>query len=576
MNAVSEKITEKVDGDVLKDMLRSGSRLLEQRKKEIDALNVFPVPDGDTGTNMNLTFKAASQAADKNTGKSVHDIASAASMGSLMGARGNSGVILSQIMRGIAKGLEGLKEANSLQLAHALQSGVETAYRAVMKPVEGTILTVSRETARGAFNKAKSGTTDILEVLRAGCEKGEETLAKTPEMLPVLKQAGVVDAGGQGFLTIMYGWIAALEGKEIPSVIEQERVPETQEASGIIAVEDLEYPYCTEFLVKGSGLQPDVIRQELLDKGDCLLVVGTDEVIKIHIHSKNPGNILEKAIKYGSLHEIQIHNMLAQNELAAHEVKDTIENGAELSGGQESENVSADVKVTEIEAVPAEVSMKEFGIVSVAMGEGIAQIFNSLGVDEVVFGGQTMNPSTSDLAEAVRKVPARNVFILPNNSNIIMAAGQVNEIINDKDVFVIPTKSIPQAITALLAFNSDSSGEENVSAMSDVLGHVSSGEVTYAVRNSQFGDLEIAEGDILGLIEGTISTTGREILDVAQKVMEGMNWRDKDLVTIFYGKDMAEEDVNVLTEWLKTQKPDIEVEVYSGKQPLYYYILGVE
>ncbi|UWG99273.1 DAK2 domain-containing protein [Dehalobacter sp. DCM] len=559
-------------------MLRSGSHLLEQRKKEIDALNVFPVPDGDTGTNMNLTFKAASQAADKNTGKSVHEIAAAASLGSLMGARGNSGVILSQIMRGIAKGLEGLDEANSIQVAHALQAGVETAYRAVMKPVEGTILTVSRETARGALNKAKSGTTDILEVLRAGCEKGEETLAKTPEMLPALKQAGVVDAGGQGFLTILYGWIAVLEGNKIPGVPEQEYAIETREATGIVAIGDLEYPYCTEFLVKGSKLDPEVIRQELLGNGDCLLVVGTDDVVKIHIHSKNPGNILSIAIKYGSLHEVQIHNMLAQNEHAAHEAKETSDSTTteELYAENTSENLSGGGIDSEKEAPQEAAAIKEYGIVSVAMGEGIAKIFESLGVDEVVFGGQTMNPSTNDLAEAARKVPARKVFILPNNSNIIMAAGQVNELITDKDVMVIPTKSIPQAIAALLAFNSDSSIDENAEMMSEVLTHVSSGEVTYAVRDSQFGDLEIAEGDILGLIEGTITTTGREILDVAKNVLEGMHWRDKDLVTIFYGKDMAEEDVNVLTGWLKGVKPDIEVEVYSGKQPLYYYILGVE
>ncbi|WP_368294620.1 DAK2 domain-containing protein [Dehalobacter sp. TBBPA1] len=555
-------------------MIRSGSRLLEQRKKEIDALNVFPVPDGDTGTNMNLTFKAASLAADKVTGNSVHEVASAASTGSLMGARGNSGVILSQIMRGIARGLEGLNEANALQMAHALQTGVESAYKAVMKPVEGTILTVSRETARGAYLKAKSGTTDILEVLRAGCEKGEEALARTPEMLPVLKQAGVVDAGGQGFLTILYGWILALEGKEIGYAEVQQEEVQIPAVSGIIAVGSLEFPYCTEFLVKGNGLDPDIIRQALLDKGDCLLVVGTEDVVKIHIHTRNPGLILDYAIKYGSLHEVQIHNMLAQNELAAHQAKNVPESSeAAYTGGLEDASSGAPADQA---ASAGTTEVKDYGIVAVAMGEGIAQIFTSLGVDEVVFGGQTMNPSTSDLAEAIRKVPARHIFLLPNNSNIIMAAGQVNELIEDKEIYVIPTKTIPQAIASLLAFNSDSLPEENVQNMTTAFRQVSSGEVTYAVRNSQYGELEIAEGDILGLIEGTIKTTGRDILDVAKNVLEEMNWREKDLVTIFYGKDMAEEDVSLLTDWLSEEKPEIEVEVYSGKQPLYYYILGVE
>jgi len=574
LKAVSEAIAQKIDGNVLKDMIRSGSRLLEQRKKEIDALNVFPVPDGDTGTNMNLTFKAASLAADKVTGNSVHEVASAASTGSLMGARGNSGVILSQIMRGIARGLEGINEANALQMAHALQTGVESAYKAVMKPVEGTILTVSRETARGAYLKAKSGTTDILEVLRAGCEKGEEALARTPEMLPVLKQAGVVDAGGQGFLTILYGWISALEGKEIGYTEVQQEEIQVSEVSGIIAVESLEFPYCTEFLVKGNGLDPDVLRQALLDKGDCLLVVGTEDVVKIHIHTRNPGLILDYAIQYGSLHEVQIHNMLAQNELAAHQTKNAPESSEAAYIG---ELADASLGVPSGQAAPVGTTgVREYGIVAVAMGEGIAQIFTSLGVDEVVFGGQTMNPSTSDLAEAIRKVPARHIFLLPNNSNIIMAAGQVNELIEDKEIYVIPTKTIPQAIASLLAFNSDSLPEENVQNMTTAFRQVSSGEVTYAVRNSQYGELEIAEGDILGLIEGTIKTTGRDIFDVAKNVLEEMNWREKDLVTIFYGKDMAEEDVSLLTDWLSEEKPEIEVEVYSGKQPLYYYILGVE
>ena len=566
MKVVTDSKTITIDGDILKGMLNSGSILLNEKKKEIDALNVFPVPDGDTGTNMHLTFRAATTAAEKVTNNSIHEVAGTASMGSLMGARGNSGVILSQIMRGFAKGLDGLKEANALQIANALQMGVETAYKAVMKPVEGTILTVSRETARGATQEAKSGETDIVIVLKSGYEKGKVALAKTPDLLPVLKQAGVVDAGGEGYLTIIESWISFLEGKEtiVPKTDDKTSTIDTLEiAAGISSVEDLEFPYCTEFIVKGKNLVTDKIIKDLSNNGDCLLVVGTDEVVKIHIHTQNPGLILDYALKYGSLHEIQISNMLSQNEAAVHQntQDDTKEQIAE--DGQPARLAS-------------EEPFKEHGIVAVAMGEGIYEIFKSLGVDEVVFGGQTMNPSTNDLAEAAKKVRAHNVYILPNNSNIIMAASQVNVLLEDSQVHVINTKSIPQAIAALLSFNPDLNPQENIEGMSAAVTEVTSGEVTYAVRSTQFGELEIAEGDILGLVEGKITATARDIFEVAQKVLEDMKWRDKDIITIFYGKDMAEEDVQILKDWLEMEKPDIEVEVYPGKQPLYYYLLGVE
>lgn len=566
-----------IDGSKLQNMFRLGSLVLGNKKKEIDSLNVFPVPDGDTGTNMNLTFRSAFQSAEKVQENSIYDVAAAASAGSLMGARGNSGVILSQIMRGIAKGLEGIKEATVLQFASALQTGVDTAYRAVMKPVEGTILTVSREMAKAAVNKAKSGERDVLTVIKAGYQRGEETLARTPEMLPALKQAGVVDAGGYGFLTIVSGWIAALEGKSWEEVQDSREEPAEEFSAeglltgGITAVEDLKYPYCTEFLLKGSVLDPQKIREGLLDKGDNLLVVGTDEVVKIHVHTKNPGSVLEHALRFGSLHEVQIHNMLAQNEAAAHKAKQESRHNQEIQGLQG--NTSSSFLPGQEQVPPAR---KEYGIVAVAMGEGIAEVFGSLGVDRNVSGGQTMNPSTSDLAEAVSKVDADNVFILPNNSNIIMAAEQVNQVLDDRQVFVIPTKSAPQAIAALLAFNSDIAPGENVREMTKALDMVTSGEITYAIRNSSLGELEIAEGDILGLIEGRIITTGRDILEVAEQVFEAMNWREKDLVTVFYGKDTPREDVEQLAGWLNREKPGIEVEIYSGKQPLYYYIVGVE
>ncbi|MEL1134145.1 DAK2 domain-containing protein [Desulfitobacterium sp. THU1] len=539
-----------------KQMMRIGARALERKKHDVDALNVFPVPDGDTGTNMNFTIQSAVKDAEKTSGASVAEVATAVSMGSLMGARGNSGVILSQLLRGIAKGLEGHKEASGQQVAQALQVGVDTAYKAVMKPVEGTILTVAREVAKGAQNSAKHGATP-LQILKDAYVRGQLTLDKTPDMLPVLKQAGVVDAGGQGFLIILSGWIAALEGQEF----EEEIVPATLQAEpqmtrGITAVENLEFPYCTEFLVKGQNLRVEKIRGDLAASGDSLLVVGTEEVVKIHVHVKNPGKILDYAVQWGSLHQVAIHNMLEQNEAMAHAQKHE-----ELEEGS-------------LEETPLE--EKEHGIVAVAMGEGIADVFRSLGVDEVIFGGQTMNPSTENIVEAVRKVAAKNVYILPNNGNIVMAARQVKELVTDRNVYIVPTKSIPQGISALVNYNPQVDGAENAKNMEDGLSLIKSGEVTYAVRDSQFGELEISEGDVLGLIEDVIQVTGKDLLQVAKETLDTMKWKDHDLVTVFYGEDVTEEQAEELRAWIEAEAPHIELELYPGHQPLYYYIFGVE
>lgn len=556
---------ERVNGQQWKLMMRAGAKALELKKSDVDALNVFPVPDGDTGTNMNLTIQSATKDAEKTSGESVAEVAAAVSMGSLMGARGNSGVILSQLLRGIAKGVEGQKTVSAQQIAQALQMGVDTAYKAVMKPVEGTILTVSREMAKGALARAKQGG-DPIETLKEAYKKGQETLAKTPDMLPTLKQAGVVDAGGQGFLLIIGGWIAALEGHEQGEITESSSRQEIQPRevpAGFLVVENLEFPYCTEFLVKGKNLNVDQIRQDLSDRGDSMLVVGTDEVVKIHIHVKNPGNILDYAIQFGSLHEVGIHNMLSQNEAMAHALKNK-EKEAPL---ESTEQTSLAME---------EQTLNKHGIVAVAMGQGIAEVLKSLGVDEVIFGGQTMNPSTEDLVEAVQKISAKNIYILPNNGNIVMAANQVKDIVTDKNVFIIPTKSIPQGISALVNYDPEGNAEENAQNMEKGLTQIQSGEVTYAVRDSQFGDLEISEGDILGLIEDVIQLTGQEALQVAQATLEKMEWREHDLVTIFYGEETSQEEAEKLREWLENDVPSIEVELYPGHQPLYYYILGVE
>jgi len=556
-----------VNAQLWKQMMVAGAKALELKKHDVDALNVFPVPDGDTGTNMFLTIQSAARDSEKVTSKAISDVAAAASMGSLMGARGNSGVILSQLLRGIAKGLEGLSTANSMQVAQALQSGVDTAYKAVMKPVEGTILTVSKETAKVALTMAKGGGS-LLETLQQAHLKGLECLAKTPDMLPVLKQAGVVDAGGQGFLIILGGWIGVLSGEtvslDIMSQAEEKTAPGVQETQGLqrefMRIETLDYPYCTEFLVKGTDLRVERIREDLKERGDSLLVVGTPEVVKIHVHVKNPGKILDYAIQWGSLHQVQIHNMLEQNESMAHAMK------AETS----------QAVVEESKALSETQPFKEFGLVAVVMGQGIADVYKSLGVDEVVYGGQTMNPSTEDLAEAVRKISARHIFILPNNGNIIMAARQVKDIVLDRGVSVIPSKSVPQGISALLNFNAEGEVEANTQNMERALGNVRSGEVTYAVRDSQFGTLTISSGDILGLVEDTIVTTGQTLLEVAQATLEKMEWKTHDLVTIFYGEETIQAEVERLKTWLKDENPNVEVEAHPGGQPLYYYIFGVE
>ena len=553
-----------LNGELWKQMMIAGAKALELKKHDVDALNVFPVPDGDTGTNMFLTIQSAARDSEKVTSEAIGDVAAAASMGSLMGARGNSGVILSQLLRGIAKGFEGLPTATPLQVAQALQAGVDTAYKAVMKPVEGTILTVSKETAKAALTMAKQGGS-LLDTLQEAHIKGMKCLAKTPDMLPALKQAGVVDAGGQGFLIILGGWIAVLSGKTINSDIlsesEEELAPNAQETQhGFMQIQTLDYPYCTEFLVKGTNLSVERIRQDLLDRGDSLLVVGTPEVVKIHVHVKNPGKILDYAIQKGSLHQVQIHNMLEQNENMAHARKDK----ATKAVLEETNPL--------LETQP----LKEFGLVAVVMGQGIADVYKSLGVDEVVFGGQTMNPSTEELAEAVRKISARHIYILPNNGNIIMAARQVKDIVQDREVTVIPSKSIPQGISALLSFNAEGEAEVNVQTMERALGSVVSGEVTYAVRDSQFGTLNIAAGDVLGLVEDTIVTSGQTLLEVAQVTLEKMDWKTHDLVTIFYGEETKQEEVQCLENWLKEENPNVGVEAHPGRQPLYYYIFGVE
>ncbi|HEX3015136.1 MAG TPA: DAK2 domain-containing protein [Desulfobacteria bacterium] len=525
-------------------MIIGGSRTLDRQKEVIDALNVFPVPDGDTGTNMSLTMQSAAKEVSALVNPNVTDVAAAASMGSLMGARGNSGVILSQLFRGFAKGLEGRKFATGKELALALQTGVDTAYKAVMKPVEGTILTVSRDTAKAAVRAAKQDK-DILQVLEAARLHGKSALARTPELLPTLKEAGVVDAGGQGFLTVIEGWIASLGNEEIESmpVIANQYQPATQE----ITSDEIVFQYCTEFILKGRNLQVERIKADLIGNGDCLLVVGEENVVKIHIHTNSPGHILDYATNLGSLHQVQIHNMREQSEARAHAAKN------------EAQQNTAE---------------KEMGIIAVAVGQGLIDIFRSLGVDAIVQGGQTMNPSTEDLVSAIKQVKAKRIFVLPNNGNIILAAQQAQTLV-DKEVHVVATKSIPQGIAAVLAFNPEATFAENMTALDHSFGDMKSGEVTYAVRNSQFDGVPIKSGDMLGLIEGRIALSGHDALDLTVQLIDKMGGSSADLITVFYGQEIDEQTAKLLENTLK-QKFTAEVEVHSGGQPLYYYLISVE
>jgi hypothetical protein len=512
----------------------------------VDLLNVFPVPDGDTGTNMYLTLLAAVKEGEKHQQEPLGKVAKAISMGSLMGARGNSGVIMSQIFRGIAKALEGKAEASALELSQALQSGSDTAYKAVMKPVEGTILTVIREIARACEKEAKEDN-DILATLLTGIQVGYRTLEKTPAMLPILKEAGVVDAGGRGLLYFLEGFVDGLaHEKDIILDVYKEKMSAIGGRQVDKAPIELAYNYCTEVLIKGENLDAGDIKDHLSPLGDSMLVVGEEDLIKIHIHSNHPGKVLETCLQFGSLSDIKINNMLE-------EVHEQLNNWEE-------------------ERTP---NLNKIGLVAVGVGDGIVKILKNLGVDEVVEGGQTMNPSTEDLYNACNEIDADQIIILPNNGNVIMAAEQVKHLC-DKQVEVVPTRSVMQSISALIAYNSAGDLAEVVSAMNREMQNVSYAEVTYAVRNSAVNGLEIKEGDIIGIINGKISLTGTSVEAVILVLMEKIEAENRELITLFYGADINEDQASELKEKIMVKYPNSEVEMHYGGQPHYSYLLSVE
>lgn len=584
-------------------MVIAGAEQLGQHAEHVNSLNVFPVPDGDTGTNMNLTMTAGVAEIKRKSSASIGEAAGILSKGLLMGARGNSGVILSQLFRGFSRSAAAHEELNTIQFAAALQNGVDAAYKAVVKPVEGTILTVAKEAAKHATYYARR-TNDITELMNEVLLKAKEALAMTPEMLPVLKQVGVVDSGGQGLVYIYEGFMEVLlqgEGGARPS-IQKESVPSaavkpsaqpepiTTKAAQVIApemplsaqarleTEDIEFLYDMEFFINrelgenaGTAFDDETFRKALSINGDSIIIIADDEVIKVHVHSKTPGDVLNLALKYGEITQIHILNMREQH-------RDLLTAGMD---GAASPDLFADIpheKTSTLEeaVLPAD-EMAPYGFIAVSSGDGIAEIFKSLGVDIVLSGGQTMNPSTEDFVKAVRSIAAEQVFILPNNSNIVLAAEQARELLEDeRRITVIPSKTIPQGMAAAFAFQEDESADTNRDQMLEAISRVQSGQVTHAVRDTQYDELDIKAGHYIGIHNSKIVATDESMLRACEGLLAQMLESGDEVVTILEGEEADPEVTGALAAWLQEQYPAAEVEVHHGGQPVYYYLFSVE
>ena len=550
--------TRTIDGYKLKVILESAAIKLEANKDEVNSLNVFPVPDGDTGTNMLLTMKSALKQGLGVEENDAHKVAQAASQGSLMGARGNSGVILSQLFRGFASGLEEKAEIDIPTFALGLKKAADTAYKAVMKPTEGTILTVARECGE----KAKSicdGRDDMVTFLEEIIEHGNEVLKRTPEMLPVLKQAGVVDAGGKGLLYLLEGALEAISDEkrslvapEKSQVVEVEVKKRKREH---IDTDDIEFGYCTEFMINTNYGDVEEFREQIVANGDSLLVVGGEGLIKVHIHTNNPGDVLEKALKLGELSDIKIDNMRYQHEEVL--LKDEL------------------LRLNDTEEKMESQEEKKYSIIAISIGEGIDELFKDMNVDIIVSGGQTMNPSTEDILSAVDRTKGEHVIILPNNSNIILAAEQTKHL-SDRSISVVPTKSIPQGIAALLVLDVDEDLESNLENMSAAIGEVKTGQVTFAVRDTEFNGTDIRKNDIIGLSDKDILAAGNDINKVSLQLVEKLVDEDSSIITIMYGSDTSLEQANDLADVLGEKFSDLDIEVVFGGQPLYYYLFAIE
>ena len=560
-----------IDAALLSKMFLAGAKNLEAKKEWINELNVFPVPDGDTGTNMSMTIMSAAREVSALEKPEMKALAKAISSGSLRGARGNSGVILSQLFRGFTKVIAEYDEINVQILSDSFQKAVETAYKAVMKPKEGTILTVAKGMSDRALELCDD-TEDLVYFCEEVIKEGDRVLDLTPEMLPVLKQAGVVDSGGQGLMQVMKGAMDALLGKEVDYTIEDaETIKKAPESTGTSynieaqANQEIKFAYCTQFLIMLDT--PITLQQEnefksyLETIGDSIVVVADDEIVKVHVHTNDPGLAMQRGLTYGSLTTIIIENM-------------KLERDEKISALKEKEMQSAGIP-EEKEEKPAE-PPKEMGFISVSIGEGINEIFKGLGVDYIIEGGQTMNPSTEDMLNAIEKVNAKTVFILPNNKNIILAANQAASLVEDKKIIVIPTKTIPQGITALINYIPDSTPEDNEQRMSSEISMVKTGQVTYAVRDTVIDDKEIKQDDFMGIGDSGILSVGQNLEPTVMDMMKQLVDEDSAIVSIYYGEDTKEEDANALGEKIGEAFPDVEIEVHYGGQPIYYYVISVE
>ena len=549
--------TKSINAEMFAKMFLAGAKNLESKKEWINELNVFPVPDGDTGTNMTLTIMAAAKEVG---GMEVYDmekVAKCISSGSLRGARGNSGVILSQLFRGLCKVIKEEKEIDVPVMAAALQKAVETAYKAVMKPKEGTILTVAKGGAKKAIALADE-TEDLVDFMQQVVAEMEIVLSKTPEMLPVLKEAGVVDSGGQGLLEVFHGMMDALEGKEIDYSIEGASMEVKPVKISAQTEAEIKFGYCTEFIImlnKEFPMETELeVKAYLESIGDSIVVVADDDIVKIHVHTNDPGLALQKALTFGSLTKIKIDNMREEHE------EKLIKEAAKLA--EEEAKKAAEAKKAE--------PRKEMGFISVSIGEGVGEIFKGLGVDYLIEGGQTMNPSTEDMLNAIDNVNANHIFILPNNKNIILAANQAKALTEDKEIHVIPTKTVPQGITAMINYLPDMSSEENEEAMTDAITTVKTGQVTYAVRDTKIDDKEIREGNIMGIGDAGILAVGEDLeattLEMFKELVDDMS----EIISIYYGAEVEEDVANELGEKVSEMFPDCDVEVHFGGQPIYY------
>jgi len=555
-----------LDGKRFAEMVIQGANHLSSNAKLVDALNVFPVPDGDTGTNMNLSMTSGAKEVKNNVQAHIGKVGSALSKGLLMGARGNSGVILSQLFRGFSKAIEQKAEITGEEFAAALYNGVETAYKAVMKPVEGTILTVAKDSAKKAVQVAKKED-NIIAIMEAVVKEAKASLDRTPDLLPVLKEVGVVDSGGQGLVFVYEGFLAELKGEQLPDspaafpkMDDLVNAEHHKSVQSFMNTEDIIFGYCTEFMVKLESKKlakhpftEDKFRQDLSALGDSLLVISDDEVVKVHIHSEQPGDCLSYGQRYGSLINMKIENMREQHSSIVDEVNTPL--------------VSGNVQNLK--------ELKDYGIVTVSMGSGIAELFRSIGAHAVIEGGQTMNPSTEDIVKAIGEVNAKKVIILPNNKNIIMAAQQAAEV-SEQEVIVIPSKTVPQGMSALLAFNPTVDLSQNEANMAEALQQVKTGQITFAVRDTSIDGLEIEKDDFMGISDGKIIVKNKNKVQTAIDLLTEMIDKDTEILTIFKGEDATDEDVAAIESFLNEKFEDVEIEMHDGNQPLYAFIFSIE